>query len=78
MADIWEDGSWSPCFSRLFNNWEVEEVQSLHHTIRVKRVHHNQEDMMLLKETKDGCFSVKCFYGVLDRSISVLFPLCII
>ena len=33
---------------------------------------------MLLKGTKDGCFSIKCFYGVLDRSVAVLFPHCII
>ena len=74
VAEVWEDGGWSACFSRPFNDWEVEEVQSLLHAIHVKGVHPNQEDLMLLKETKDGCFSVKCFYGVLDRSIAVLFP----
>ena len=73
MVDLWEDGGWSPCFSKPFNDWEVEEVQSLLHAIQVKRVHSNQEDMMLLKETKDGRFSAKCFYGVFDCSVAVLF-----
>ena len=42
----------------------MEEDESLLHVIHVKRVHPNQEDLMLLKETKDGLFSIKCFYGV--------------
>ena len=52
-------GGWSTCFSKLFNDWEVEEVQRFLHAIQVKRVHPNQEDLMLSKETKDGCFLVK-------------------
>ena len=52
----------------------MEEVQSLLQAIQVKRVHSSQEDLMLLKDTKDGCFSVKWFYGVLNCSVTDLFP----
>ena len=67
------DGQLVPCFSSPFNDWEVEEVQRFLQVIQVKRVHPNQEDLMLLKETKDGRFSMKRFYGVLDHSVAVLF-----
>ena len=52
----------------------MEEVQRFLHAIQVKRVHPNEKDLMLSKETKDGRFSVKWFYGVLDCSNAVLFP----
>ena len=51
----------------------MEEVESFLHAIHVKRVDPNKKELMLLKETKDGRFSVKCFYGVLDRLNVVLF-----
>ena len=33
----------------------------------------SHEEKLLLKENKDGCFSVKLFYKVLNRSNSVMF-----
>ena len=40
MADLWnpvgEEGGWSLHFSRSFNNWELEEVQSFLHVIQRK------------------------------------------
>ena len=82
MTDVWEamgeDGGWSPCFFRPFNDWRVEEVQRFLHAIQVKRGHPNQEDLMLSKETKDERFSVKWFDGVLDCLATVFFPHCII
>ena len=63
-----EEGVWSPRFSRSFNDWEVEEVESLLLTIRVRRLNPLLEDKMLWKETKDGIFLVNLFV--------ILFPLC--
>ena len=78
VANVWEssgeDGGWSPCFSRPFNDWEVEDIQRFLQAIQVKSVHPNQEDLMLLKETKDGTFSVKWFNEVLNHSVTILFP----
>ena len=34
----------------------------------------SQDDMMLLKEARDRCFSVKLLFKVLDQSIDVVFP----
>ena len=38
VADLWnlvgEEGGWSPHFSRSFNDWELEEVQSFLHVIQ--------------------------------------------
>ena len=29
VADVWEEGGWSPSFTRPFNDWEVVEALSL-------------------------------------------------
>ena len=41
---------------------------------RFKRILPNQDDLMLMREAKDGCFSVKLFYKVLFGSNSIVFP----
>ena len=59
MGSNWGGGGWSPCFSRSFNDWELEDVQFFLHVIQGKRVISNQEDLLLMK---DGSFLVKLFY----------------
>ena len=62
VADVWdssrEDEGWSPVFLRLFNDWEVEEVERLIHFLHNKKIRQFQEDRLVLKETMtDGFFS---------------------
>ena len=70
---MWEEGAWFPNFSRCFNDWEVDEVVSLFLVIQDKIILPSQEDLMLLKESRVGNFSVKCLYTVLDDSRVVAF-----
>ena len=65
MADVWDrvgEGGQSPHFSRSFNDWELEDFQSFRHVIQGKRVISNQEDLLLMKNVKDGRFSMKLLY----------------
>ena len=65
VADLWnpvgEEGGWSPHFSRSFNDWGLGEVQLFLHVIQRKRVISSGEDGLLMKDVKDGRFSVKLF-----------------
>ena len=44
VVDIWDSstevgrGGWNPCFSRSFNDWEVEEAESFLMRLHGKRV----------------------------------------
>ena len=69
----WEMG-WSPHFSRALNDWEVEEVHTFLSLIQAKRVLPFQEDMLLMKGAKDGCFSMKLFYSILATPRAFIFP----
>ena len=77
MADLWnpvgEEGGWSLHFSRSFNNWELEEVQSFLHVIQRKRVISSGEGL-LMKDGKDGRYSVKLFYLFFTLTRDSLFP----
>ena len=78
VADVWEPskegGGCTPCFVRPFNDWEVKEIQNLLQAIQDKRILPSQDDLMLMREARDGCFSVKLLYKVLVRSNSIVFP----
>ncbi|RVX04101.1 hypothetical protein CK203_015494 [Vitis vinifera] len=41
-----EEERWTPCFSRPFNDWEVEEVEKFLSTIQGKRLNADVEDRM--------------------------------
>ena len=55
-------GGWSPHFIRSFNDWEIEEVESVLHTIQPMKVIPNLEDKLLLNENKANDFSIKLMY----------------
>ncbi|RVW23454.1 putative ribonuclease H protein [Vitis vinifera] len=82
IEEMWDhsggEGVWSPRFSRPFNDWEVEEVERLLVIIRGRRLNPLAEDCLLWKETKDGIFSVKSLYSILDSRRGVQFPINII
>ena len=65
VADIWDPlaergwGRWNPCFSRAFNDWEVEEVERFLEQLHGKKVLGDVDDMVPWTETKSGKLSVK-------------------
>ena len=77
IADVWEPsregGVWTPCFVKPFNDWEVEEIQNLFQAIQDKRILPIQDDLMLMREARDKCFSVKLLYKVLVGSNLIVF-----
>ncbi|RVW97629.1 hypothetical protein CK203_027994 [Vitis vinifera] len=71
-------GSWSPLFSRPFNDWKLDEVESLLLCLHGKRLHRDEEDKVLWTETKSGKFSLKSLYKALELGSLVYFPMKII
>ena len=78
VADCWDSmgdvGGWSPCFSRPFNDWEMEAVVSLLSILQGKQLFVGLEDRVLWNASKNGIFSVKSLYNTLDSSGAVPFP----
>ena len=67
-------GSWTPTFNRPFNDWEIEEVGRLLRCLDGKKVRADEEDKVRRVESKDGVFSVKSLYKVLQPASSASFP----
>ena len=67
-------GSWSPCFTRPFNDWEMEEVERLFCCLDGKKGNVGEEDRVRWMESKDGEFSVKSLYRALQPVSLVSFP----
>ena len=67
VAEVWdpsvEEGSWSPRFSRAFNDWEVVLVERLLLTMQGIRVNAEREDKVIWKKTKSEFFTVKSLYS---------------
>ena len=57
--DLLAEGSWNPCFSRAFNDWEVEEAERFLERLNGKGVIEDVDDNMSWSETKSGKLSVK-------------------
>ena len=78
VAKVWdasgEEGGWNPPFFRPFSDWEMETVERFLFSLQGKKVDTNMEDRVRWKEAKDGIFSVKSFYSVMEGSSIVLFP----
>ncbi|RVX12920.1 hypothetical protein CK203_010034 [Vitis vinifera] len=47
---------WNPCFSRVLNDWEVEEAERFLEHLHGKRVLGDVDDMVVWTETKSGKF----------------------
>ena len=78
MAKVWDasgdEGGWNSPFFRPFSDWEMETVERFLFSLQGKKVETNMEDRVRWKEAKDGIFSVKSFYSVMEGSSIVLFP----
>ena len=80
MSDVWtvsasgeREGSRSPCFSKSFNDWEMDEVERLLFCLGGKKVNLDEKDRVRWLESKDGNFSVKSLYKALESDSSVSF-----
>ena len=78
VKDVWfgtaSGGRWSPCFTRSFTDWEMEEVEGfLLHLYGQKLI--MEEDRVQCMETRDGIFSTKSLCKALASGSSVLFPM---
>ncbi|RVW12477.1 hypothetical protein CK203_093457 [Vitis vinifera] len=69
VEDCWDymgdAGGWNPCFSRSFNDWEMEAVASLLSVLQGKRLNVGMEDSVVWNASKNGSFSVKSLYNTL-------------
>ncbi|RVW41612.1 Protein ABC transporter 1, mitochondrial [Vitis vinifera] len=78
VKDVWSffegGGSWSPHFSRPFNDWEMDEVHCFLLGLNGKSVQRDVEDRVLCIETKCGKFYVKSLYKALESGPSTSFP----
>ena len=61
--EVWENseygGGWNFNFERLFNDWEMENVESSIGRVRGKKINPVEEDKMVWKATKDGSYTVR-------------------
>ncbi|RVX09480.1 putative ribonuclease H protein [Vitis vinifera] len=78
VKDVWRcnegGGSWSPLFSRPFNDWELEEVCSFFVALNRKQIQQGVDDRVIWRETKCGMFSVKSLYKSLVSGHPISFP----
>ncbi|RVW49843.1 Glycoprotein 3-alpha-L-fucosyltransferase A [Vitis vinifera] len=79
VKDVWRcnegGGSWSPLFSRPFNDWELEEVCSFFVALNRKQIQQGVDDRVIWRETNCGKFSVKSLYKSLVSGHPISFPL---
>ena len=81
VNNIWNSncrGELEPSFSKPFNHWEVDYVESFLLRLHRQRVHRDEEDKMLWIETKSGKFIVRSLHNALESGNSVSFPMKII
>ena len=77
VGDVWsmEKGKecWNPTFIRLFNYWELEDVERPLLHLRDKKVIKGLDDTFQWKRARNGVFSVKSLYKMLEQRPSVSF-----
>ena len=67
-------GCWNPTSFRPFNNWEMDDVESLLCRIGGRRVIEGVEDKVRWSSSKNGLFSVKSLYKALEQRMPSSFP----
>ena len=71
-------GCWNPLFLRSFNDWELEEVNNFLTCLSRTKVQPSLEDKVRWVEEKNGLFSVKSMFKVLDVVTHCYLPINII
>ncbi|RVW17271.1 Transposon TX1 uncharacterized 149 kDa protein [Vitis vinifera] len=78
VSEVWNpvgDGSgWTPLFARAFNDWEIDLVERLLQKIQAFRVQREEEDKMIWTASKNGAFSVRSLYSMMEQGGLSLFP----
>ena len=78
MSDVWnldgDGGGWTPLFSRVFNDWEIELVERFLQKIQAFKVQREEEDRVIWTTLKCGTFTIKSLYSILKPGDSPLFP----
>ena len=78
MEDCWDlegvAGGWNLIFLKSFNDWELDQVYSLLNALLSSRVQLEVHDRLVWEVSKDGLFSVKSYYDVLEINRVELFP----
>ena len=71
VADLWvfsgSEGGWNFSFGRHFHDWELEEIQGFLCTVNSKSINPNLSDRLWWKEAKNGSFSIKTCFDLLER-----------
>ena len=75
FQQVGKGGELEPSFTRRFNDWELDEVENLLGRLCGERVMLDEEDRVRWLVSKDGNFSVKSLYKVLESDSSVCFPM---
>ena len=78
VVELWEGmrsgGGWNFKFERHFNDWEMEEVQKLICIVNSKNLRPQSRGKLRWKETKDGIFTVKSSFDLLEGGRQQLVP----
>ena len=67
--EVWENseqGGWNFNFERPFNDWEMDNVESLIGRVRGRKINPVEENKMVWKSTKDGSYTVRSNLDVLE------------
>ena len=67
-------GGWNLKFERHFNDWEMEEVQKFICIVNSKNLRPQSRGKLRWKETKDGIFTVKSSFDLLEGGRQQLVP----
>ena len=65
----------NPCFSSLFNDWEVDCVERFLAYLQWQQVCKDVEDSLIWSVTKSGKFTIKSLYNVLELDLGGSFPM---
>ncbi|RVW16104.1 hypothetical protein CK203_079054 [Vitis vinifera] len=78
VAQLWDQsedlGHWNPVFTRLNNDWEMEEVEAFFKRLHGQALRSDDEDVMSWRVSNKGFFTVKFFYSSLVPCIGREFP----
>ena len=78
VAELWEvtgtRGGWNFRFDRHFNDWELEEAQRFLCTVSTKSLSPLSDDRLRWNGVKNGMFSVKSSYDLLEGGRQQLVP----
>ena len=79
VVEVWDttrgEGTWNPRFTRSLNDWEIDEVQNFINLISRKKINRLETDRLLSKGDKNGIFSIKANFKLLENGNLKSIPL---